>query len=219
MRVPAAGDHLSQRLTWRERYAPRTSSRVVERIRASVIRERWFSACMAIIGVHVAVVGLFAAARAPVRVVLLLAAVLGPPALVLAFATHGRVVRVVLAGIAGLAAMAAGLATSIPRVVLTGIDAAGIVGVAASLAGLALVVLAYRIALRGRRLAVKVGCGRRREPGHRAVADRAGAQRRTDHPRAPAHRRTGGVARPDGCPRRLLPRRRRRSAGRLVRAG
>ncbi len=155
----AAGDHLPQLLTWRERSAPRSSSHVVDRIRASVARERWFSACVAIIGVHLAVVGLFAAARVPVRVVLLLAAVLGPPALVLAFATHGRVVRVLLAGIAGLGAMTAGLATSVPRLALTGTDAAGIVGVAASLAGLALVALAYRIALRGRRLTVKVGLG------------------------------------------------------------
>jgi hypothetical protein len=75
------------------------------------------------------------------------------------FVPAEQVVRVLLAGLIGLGATVAGLATSVPHAVLSGMGGADVTGILATVAGIALVALAFWIALRGRRLMVKLAGG------------------------------------------------------------
>ncbi len=135
--------------------------RLVSRLRPSTAEERVFGACMLILALHLAAVALpFPGGAGPVpRAALLFCAGLGAPALLALFIAHGRVVRGLLAALIGLSATVTGLATTVPHAVLTGADGADYTGILATAAGIALVVLAFRIALRGRPLLVKVAFG------------------------------------------------------------
>ena len=114
-----------------------------------------------LIALHLAVFALLfpSDAGALVRVGILVVAAVGPVVLCVLFVSRGPVVRVLLAGLIGLGATVAGLATSVPHAVLGGIGGADVTGILATLSGIALVALAFWIALRGRRLAVKLAGG------------------------------------------------------------
>lgn len=74
-----------------------------------------------------------------------------------AFARGARTARTSLAGALGLAALASGLAIYAPRALIEGATGVGrCIGILATLAGAGLIVLAFRIALRGRRRRVKL---------------------------------------------------------------
>lgn len=127
-------------------------------IRARSREERIFVGCLAIIGIHLAVVALVFPGGAGVlaRVGLLLAAAVGPVVLGALFVARGGVVRGLLAALVGLGAAVVGLATSVPDAALTGLGGADLTGILATVAGIILVGLAFWIALRGRRLVVKL---------------------------------------------------------------
>jgi pimeloyl-ACP methyl ester carboxylesterase len=73
------------------------------------------------------------------------------------FARGRRTARTAIAGVPGLAALSLGLAVYAPRALIGGAAGAGsYIGILATLAGAALVVLAFWIALRGRRRRVKL---------------------------------------------------------------
>ena len=120
--------------------------------------ERIFVGCLLIIAIHLAVVALVfpGDAGALARLGLLLAAALGAAILGALFVTRDRAVRGLLALLVGLGATVVGLATSVPHAVLTGLAAADLTGILATVAGIVLVVLAFWIALHGRRLVVKL---------------------------------------------------------------
>ena len=120
--------------------------------------ERIFVGCLLIIAVHLAVIALVfpGDAGALARLGLLLAAALGAAILGALFVTRGRAVRGLLALLVGLGATVVGLATSVPHAVLTGLAEADLTGILATVAGIVLVVLAFWIALHGRRLVVKL---------------------------------------------------------------
>lgn len=69
---------------------------------------------------------------------------------------QGRIARALLFGIAGLVAAGVGLAPHAPRLVTGPATAVDYIGVLVGLAGVALIVLAFREALRGRRLAIQL---------------------------------------------------------------
>ena len=123
--------------------------------------ERIFSGCLIVIAVHVAVVALLFPGRlgTVARIALLLCSVAAVPVLVRLFIRGGRRVRVVLAAVVGLGAVGVELATSVPHAALTGIGGGDLTGILATAAGIALVALAFRIALGGRRLPVKLALG------------------------------------------------------------
>jgi uncharacterized protein len=127
-------------------------------VRSGSREERIFVGCLVIIAVHLAVVALVFPGGAGVlaRVGLLLAAAVGPVVLGALFVGRGRVVRGLLALLVGLGATVVGLATSVPRAVLTGLGGVDVMGILATMAGIVLVVLAFWIALHGRRLVVKL---------------------------------------------------------------
>ena len=89
------------------------------------------------------------------RAFLLVGAVLTVAA-VRPFRAGGRLARGILAAGIGLAATVAGLATSVPHAVLTGMSGSDLTGLVFTAAGVVLVGLAFLIALRGRRRAVAV---------------------------------------------------------------
>jgi pimeloyl-ACP methyl ester carboxylesterase len=64
--------------------------------------------------------------------------------------------RAVLAGLVGLVSLTAGLAFYVPRVLIAGIGGSTYIGAVAAIAGVALIVLALRVALAGRRGRVKL---------------------------------------------------------------
>ena len=130
-------------------------------LRAAVRRERLFSVCLVIVGLHLAVVAVLFpdGASGLVRVAVLLCAVLGPPVLLLWLAKTSRIARVLAVGVVGLGATLAGLATSVPQAVLTDSGGSDFTGILATAAGVALVALAFGEALRGRRLAIKLAFG------------------------------------------------------------
>ncbi len=98
-------------------------------------------------------------AGALVRVGVLVVAAVGPAMLCVLFVGRGLVVRVLLAGLIGLGTTLAGLTTSVPHAVLTGLGGADVTGILATVAGIALVALAFWIALRGRRRVAKLAGG------------------------------------------------------------
>jgi pimeloyl-ACP methyl ester carboxylesterase len=110
-----------------------------------------------IIVIHLAVVALLISGDAGAVATggLLLAAV-GLAGLAALFVGRGRVVRGLLAALVGLSATVAGLATSVPHSVVTGLGGTDPTGILATVAGIALVVLAFWLALHGRRLLVKL---------------------------------------------------------------
>lgn len=117
-----------------------------------------FVGCLAIIAIDLAVVALVfpGDAGALARVALLAAAAPGAVILGALFVSRGRAVRGLLAFLVGLSATVGGLATSVPHAVLTGLAGADLTGILATVAGAVLIVLAFWIALRGRRLVVKL---------------------------------------------------------------
>ena len=124
--------------------------RLVSRLRPSTAEERIFGWCVLILALQLATVALLfpGGVGALSRAALLLCAGLGAPALLALFIARGRVVRGLLAAVIGLSATVTGLATTVPHAVLTGADGADYTGILATAAGIALVVLAFRIALR-----------------------------------------------------------------------
>ena len=130
-------------------------------LRSATRTEPIFSICVILVALHLAAVALLLPGRvsALLRMAMLVCAILGPPVLLLWYSQHGRAGRVLAAGLLGLAAAVAGLATSVPRAVLTGASGSDYTGILAALAGVVLVGLAFREALRGRRLAVKLVLG------------------------------------------------------------
>jgi pimeloyl-ACP methyl ester carboxylesterase len=90
------------------------------------------------------------------RVALLVCAVYLTPVSLWLFVRHGRLARVLLAGLIGLGAIVVGLASSVPRAALTAVDIGDVLGIVSTLAGVVLAVMAFVIALHGRRLVVKV---------------------------------------------------------------
>ena len=158
----SAGHHLAIQLSpARAARGGSRPDRLVSRLRPSTAEERFFGACVLILALHLAAVALLfpGDADALPRAALLLCAGLGAPALLALFIARGRVVRGVLAALIGLSTTVTGLATTVPHAVLTGADGADYTGIPATAAGIALVVLAFRIALRGRRLLVKLAFG------------------------------------------------------------
>ncbi len=139
----------------------RGHDRVSAWIRQRSREEQIFAVCLALIALHLAVFALLfpGDAGALVRVGVLVIAAVGPAALSVLFVSRGPPVRVLLAGLTGLGATVAGLATSVPHAVLTGIGGTDITGILATMSGITLVALAFWIALRGRRLAVKLAGG------------------------------------------------------------
>jgi fermentation-respiration switch protein FrsA (DUF1100 family) len=123
--------------------------------------ERIFGGYVIVIAVHLAAVGLLFPGRVgPVaRIALLLCAAIAPPVLVWLFVRNGRGVRFLLAAVVGLCATGMGLATSVPHAMLTGAAGGDFTGILATAAGIALMALAFRVALRGRRLLVKLALG------------------------------------------------------------
>jgi uncharacterized protein len=117
-----------------------------------------FVGCLVTIAVHLGVIALAfpGNAGALVGVGLLLAAAAGTAAVAALFVTVGRAMRGLLAAVIGLGATVVGLATSVPHAVLNGLGGADVTGILATIAGIALVVLAFWIALHGRRLVVKL---------------------------------------------------------------
>ncbi len=84
-------------------------------------------------------------------------ALVAAPALVMLYARGRRVVRAALAAVLGLAAVACGVGVYAPRIVIAGTrGTAAFTGLGAALAGLVLTALALRVALRGRRLSVRL---------------------------------------------------------------
>jgi uncharacterized protein len=130
-------------------------------LRSATSREPIFSICTAFVALHLAGLALFLPGRvsALLRMAMLVGAIIGPPVLVLWYSQHGRVGRVLAAGLLGLGATVAGLSTSVPHAVLTGIGGSDFTGIVATAAGIVLVGLAFREALRGRRVAVKLVIG------------------------------------------------------------
>lgn len=119
-----------------------------------------FGGCVIVIAVHLAAVGLrFADGAGTVARIALLGAAITLPALVWVFVRHGRGVRSVLAAMVGLSATVVGLGTSVPHAVLAGARGGDLTGILATAAGIALVVLAFSIALQGRRLLVRLTFG------------------------------------------------------------
>jgi pimeloyl-ACP methyl ester carboxylesterase len=119
------------------------------------------SICLAIVALHLAVVGLLfpAGAGALVQAALLPCAVLGLPIGLLWLARTSRLSRVLAVGLIGLGATVVGLATSVPHAMLTGASGSDVTGIAAAATGLILVGLAFREALRGPRLVVRLVVG------------------------------------------------------------
>ena len=158
----SAGHHLAVHLSpARAARGGSRPDRLVSRLRPSTAEERFFGWCVLILALHLAAVALFfpgGAGTLP-RAALLLCAGLGAPVLLALFIARGRVVRGLLAAVIGLSATVTGLASTVPHAVLTGADGADYTGILATAAGIALVVLAFRIALRGRRLLVKLTFG------------------------------------------------------------
>ncbi len=140
---------------------PAPGDRRLSPLQVAVRREPVLSICLAVVALHLAgVAALFAGgATVLVRVAVLLSAMLAPPLLLLWLATASRVARVLAMGLVGLGATAAGLATSVPHAALTGSSGSDFTGIPATAAGVVLVALAFRDALRGRRLAIKLVFG------------------------------------------------------------
>ena len=139
----------------------RGHERVGAWIRQRSREERIFAGCLALIALHLTVFAvLFPGGAAPlVRTGALVVAAVGPAVLCVLFVSRGPLLRVLLAGLTGLGATVAGLATSVPHAVLTGIGGADVTGIVATVSGITLVALAFWIALRGRRLVVKLAGG------------------------------------------------------------
>jgi pimeloyl-ACP methyl ester carboxylesterase len=78
------------------------------------------------------------------------------PVLLVVFARGGRAARTLVAGGLGLVALSTGLAVYAPRVLIGGAGGRNYTGVLAALAGVALTLLAFRVALHGRRRRVKL---------------------------------------------------------------
>lgn len=142
------------------RAAPRRGGRgrLGSRSLPSSREERVFVWCLAIIAVHLAAVALVfpGDAEPRVRAGLLVAAAPGSVTLGLIFVIAGRALRALLAFLVGIGATLVGLATSLPQAVLTGLAGADITGILATVAGIVLVVQAFSIVLRGRRLMVRL---------------------------------------------------------------
>jgi uncharacterized protein len=130
-------------------------------LRSAVSREPTFSICVTLVALHLAALALFLPghASALLRMAMLVAAIVGPPVLVLWYSQRGRVGRVLAAGLLGLAATVSGLATSVPHAVLTGARTSDYTGILATVAGIVLLGSAFWEALRGRRVAVKLVVG------------------------------------------------------------
>ena len=141
--------------------AAASGARLDRRVLHRGAEERIFSGCLIVIAVHLAAVALLFPGRAGTvaRIALLLCAAIAPLVLVWLFIRNGRGVRFLLAAVVGLGATGLGLATSVPHAVLTGIGGGDFTGILATAAGIALVVLAFWIGLRGRRLLVKLALG------------------------------------------------------------
>jgi uncharacterized protein len=123
--------------------------------------ERIFSGSLIVIAIHLAGVALLFPGRLDTvgRIALLLCTVVALPVLVRLFIRSARRVRLLLTAVVGLAATGLGLATSVPHAALTGIGGGDLTGILATAAGIALVALAFRIAMGGRRLLVKLALG------------------------------------------------------------
>lgn len=123
--------------------------------------ERIFAGCLVLIALHLAVLALLfpGDAGALVQVGMLAVAALAPAVLCVLFVSGGRAVRVLLAGLIGLGATLAGLAMRVSHAVLTGMGGADVTGILATVSGVTLVVLAFWIGLRGRRVVVKLAGG------------------------------------------------------------
>ncbi len=123
--------------------------------------ERIFGACLIVIAVHLAAVALLFPGRlgTVARFALLLCTVVALPVLVRLVIRNGRRIRLLLAAVVGLAATGLGLATSVPHAALTSIGGGDLTGILATAAGIALLALAFRIMLGGRRLPVKLALG------------------------------------------------------------
>ena len=130
------------------------------RVRHCSCEERVLGACLLTLSIHLADDALVhpGGAGAKARVALLVGIVL-MPLLFAVFLAGGRVMRTLLAAGLGLAAMAVGLAVDVPHAVLTGASGSDYTGILFTAAGIVLVGLAFRIALRGRRVLVKLAFG------------------------------------------------------------
>ena len=158
----SAGHHPLIRRSPRDAaHSRREHERVGAWIRPRSREEQIFAGCLALIALHLAVFALVfrGDAGALVRVGVLVAAAVGPAVLCVLFVSRGPVMGVLLAGLIGLGATVAGLATSVPHAVLTGMGRADVTGILATVSGIALVALAFWIALRGRRLVAKLAGG------------------------------------------------------------
>ena len=156
--MPLAHHPLTRRSARREGTDPRQADRLGPLLRSAAIREPLFSVCVTLVALDLAALALLLPGRVSplLRMAMLVCAVLGPPVLVLSFSQRKRAGRVLIAGSVGLAATAAGLATSVPHAVLTGPSGADYTGIVATAAGIALIGLAFRDGIRGRRTAVKL---------------------------------------------------------------
>ncbi len=122
--------------------------------------ERLFAAATAIIAAHLALTGVVHAVRGEraIGIAALLAVALAP-LLWRDFTAGGRFRRTAIAAGLGVAAAAIGLAVHGVHAALAGPGPMDATGLPAALAGLALVTLAFRLALRGRRRLVQVLAG------------------------------------------------------------
>lgn len=125
---------------------------------SAVRREPVLSVCLMLVALHLGVVALFfpAGATLLVRAVLLLTAMLGVPVVLIWLGSASRLRRVLVVGAIGLGATVTGLAMSVPHAVLTGPSHGDFTGILSTVAGVVLVGFAFREALRGRRLVVKL---------------------------------------------------------------
>jgi hypothetical protein len=130
-------------------------------LRSTALKEPIFGTCVTLIALHLAAVALLLPGRvsALLRMAMFVCAILGPPVLLLWYSQHGRGGRVLVPGLLGLAATVAGLSTSVPHAMLTGASGSDYTGILATVAGIVLVGLAFREALRGRRVVVKLAFG------------------------------------------------------------
>jgi alpha-beta hydrolase superfamily lysophospholipase len=129
-------------------------------LRASTKEEWVVGASLAAVALHLVDRALLDTGGAGWLTRLLLLAGAGLTLLVWAlYLTGGRVSRTALVGTVGLAASLVGSASSVPHAVLVGIGGSDYTGLLFTAAGIALVVVAFVVALRGRRLALKLLLG------------------------------------------------------------
>jgi uncharacterized protein len=138
--------------------------RVTLRVARSTLRptdERVFATSASVVALDAALGGIsrLADAQLAAGAAVLVVAVLAPAALVTAFVRAGRALRAGIALLAGLFVVVAELAARVTPALVMGLRSLDVVGILATLAGIVLLVLGFRIALRGRRPAIQIPVG------------------------------------------------------------